>query len=618
MIKKTKITDYLKKHEADVLEKHLFYFFIKKNKIDIDKSQVLINYFKYFDKNIILLNELIFLGVNSINDLKDCLEVLISTETQHINSEFSTPEFIINYMIEKTVPKKTDTNLDPSCGSGAFLLGLTEYYKNKFAKKIKEIVNENIFGADILEYNVTRTKVLLTLYALQNKEILQEEDFNLYVRNSLQYEWTKKFDNILGLPPIVKYQDIDTENRSDLAQSYASISNGAFNLYFGFFELGYNLLKDNGKLVYLTPNYFTSLAGESLRKYLQTKSCVYKILDFNRKKIFEAQIFTTITFVNKTTNHFIEYDRLINQTPIEFLKKPNFSQNQYVNLNSKKWRLLKADEQENIKIIENIGTPIGKLFDITLGISTLKDEIFFVDGDRLKKNYYIKETPRGVFKIEKELTKPVYKVTDLKNQASILDYNQRIIVPYVINNNSTMPIEEQVFKKKYPFCFDYLLSVKDELEKRDKGKFKYEPFYIWGKTQSLTKFGQKIVTPTFSEKPLFVLLEDTDSYFTNGYGIFCKDFEEEYGLFFDEVEPIAKIENIDVVQKILNSVVMYYYISKTSVADDEDISCYQKNFIEGFTIPKLSEEEINVIRALDNNKAVDKFLVEKYKLTIKI
>ncbi|MFH0736619.1 MAG: N-6 DNA methylase [bacterium] len=618
MIKKTKITDFLKKHEPDVLEKHLFYFFVIKNKLKISKSPILTEYFSNFDKNIILLNELIFLGINSLNDLKNCLELLITKETEHINGEFSVPDYIIEYMIEKTAPKLTDCNLDPSCGSGAFLLGLTEYYKTKFDKKIKDIVKENIFGADVLGYNVNRTKILLVLYALKNKEILEEEDFNLYVRDSLQYDWNNQFDNILGNPPIVKYQDIDNENRSNLAQNYASISNGAFNLYFGFFELGYNLLKDTGKLVFLTPNYFTSLAGESLRKYLLTKSNVYKIIDFGHKKIFEAQIDTALTFVNKKNNNFIEYARLINNTPAEFLNNPDFSQNKYINLNSKKWRLLKADEQENIKKIENSGTPIGKLFDINIGISTLKDELFFVDGDNYKKGYYIKETPHGIFKIEKEITKPVYKISDIKDQEAVFGYNQRIIVPYLINNSSPVPIEESVFKKKYRFCYEYLLSIKDELEKRDKGKTKFEPFYVWGKTHGIIKFGEKIVTPVSSQKPLFILLDDKDAYFTNGYGIYFKDYEEEYGLFFDEVEPIAKVENIDVVQKILNSAVMLYYISKTSISLDDESTSYQKSFIESFTIPKLSSDEINTLRSLADKKLIDKFLIEKYKLNFAV
>jgi len=46
------------------------------------------------------------------------------------------------------------------------------------------------------------------------------------------------------------------------------------------------------------------------------------------------------------------------------------------NLNTKKWSLLKTDEQKNIMVIETIGISIGKLFDICVGIATLKDDVF--------------------------------------------------------------------------------------------------------------------------------------------------------------------------------------------------------------------------------------------------
>ena len=49
--------------------------------------------------------------------------------------------------------------------------------------------------------------------------------------------------------------------------------------------------------------------------------------------------------------------------------------------------IIKKEEQFNIKIIESIGLPIGKLFDICVGIATLKDEIFFIDGNIMKREY---------------------------------------------------------------------------------------------------------------------------------------------------------------------------------------------------------------------------------------
>ena len=117
------------------------------------------------------------------------------------------------------------------------------------------------------------------------------------------------FDNIVGNPPYVKFQDLTNDNRNYLAKHWTTVEGGTFNLYFVFFELGYKLLKPTGKLGYITPNnYFTSLAGEALRKYFFHQKCVTRIIDFSHKKVFDAQTYTAITFLNKQQNEAITYD----------------------------------------------------------------------------------------------------------------------------------------------------------------------------------------------------------------------------------------------------------------------------------------------------------------------
>jgi hypothetical protein len=237
---------------------------------------------------------------------------------------------------------------------------LAEYYLKHYKKSVKQTVKENIFGADILPYNIERAKRLLSIYALQYDEILDETDFNLYQRDSLRYQWTEKYDNVVGNPPYVKFQDLSDENREYLVKHWKTIEKGTFNLYFAFFELGYDLLKENGQLGYITPNnYFTSLAGETLRTFLINKKCLSKILDFNCKKVFDVQTYTAISFLRKNKNDFILYDRIPDtHTPEEFLANVRYSENAISELNIKKWRLLRSDEKKNIKAIESIGTPI--------------------------------------------------------------------------------------------------------------------------------------------------------------------------------------------------------------------------------------------------------------------
>ena len=72
----------------------------------------------------------------------------------------------------------------------------------------------------------------------------------------------------------------------------------------------------------------------------------------------------------------------------------------------------------------------------------------------------------------------------------------------------------------------------------------------------------------------------------NGYGIyFDRDNSNTVSLFEDATHSMSKEENILIVQKILNSILMDYYVSNTSVSIQGGFPCYQKNFIEKFTIP---------------------------------
>ena len=619
MIKKGILNQLIQTNDLISIEKHLIYSYLTDNKIDFSKHSILNTYFKGFEKIPQLYFDTSSLGIRTIKELENYLELIIPITDRKFNGAFFTPDYIIDFIIQELQPKEDNKNLDPSCGCGAFLVGLTDYYKKTFNKPIRRILKENIYGSDILEYNIHRAKLILSIYALQNGEEVLDSDFNLYHQDSLKANWKDNFDNIVGNPPYVKFQDLSDENRTYLAKHWTTVEGGTFNLYFAFFELGYKLLKPTGKLGYITPNnYFTSLAGESLRRYFQQHKCVTRIIDFSHKKVFDAQTYTALTFLNKRENDAITFDRIKDElSPEEFLPNANGSLNFLSDLNIKKWRLLKTDEQNNIKIIETVGKPIGKLFDICVGIATLKDEVFFIDGENQKNGHYTKVTDNGTFEIEKEIVRPVYKISDFRTQEEVEQNKRKIICPYDIRKGVATPISENDFKKKYPKCYNYFLSEKENLLARDKGKVIFEPFFAWGRTQGLTKIGKKILNPTFSQHPRFLLVEEADAYFTNGYGLFFKE-QEPTGLFSDFINPITKIENIDVVQKILNSYIMDYYISRTSVAIEGGYPCYQKNFIEKFTIPDLTQEQIEIIRGINQASEIDEYLISVYQLNLPV
>lgn len=625
MINKLKLRQFYScsPENIDAIVKEAFYLYLINHSIDFSKSALLNKYFDGFKSDEINSNLIKNIGINNFEDLENLVELLIPEKDRKLNGAFFTPSYIVDYIINEIDPQITDRILDPSCGCGAFLIGILKYFKVKYNITYKECLKRNVYGVDILHYNIERTKILITIFTLENNEIIEENNFNLLIKDSIRNDLSEsfnlpspnKFDVILGNPPYVKFQDLSEQNRKYLVKYFNTSKFGTFNLYYAFFELGYRLLKVNGKLGYITPNnYFTSLAGEVLREYFNKNKSVYKIVDFNHRKVFSSQTYTAITFLNKNKNDFILFDRLEEKDqPKSFLKAPLFSKVYYDELESKKWRLLKENEKKNIKSIESIGTPLGKLFDIRVGIATLKDELYFIDNRREEGKYFIKELDGKCYKIEKKITYPIHKISDFKNQEDVMNNNRCIIFPYKIKKDKAYVIPENEMITSFPFTWEYFNSIKKKLKKRNRSEKLLSPFYAYGRTQGLTRFGKKILTPTFSKKPRFLIIEDPKSLFCNGYGIFFKN-GEQYDLI--NYSNIANESNMNVLQKILNSIIMHYYVSKTSVSIEGGYPCYQKNFIEKFSIPPLSKEDIDKLDGLTNEKDIDNFLMIKYDFSL--
>lgn len=612
------INNLISKYKAEDIEYALVQFFIEKNNINVNKNYQILKILKNISDEISEIKGILKIRFDRFNldDLEKTFELLIPSDDRKINGAFFTPPNITIYIANELIMSKKQKICDPSCGCGAFLIAAIERFKEKFNKKVIDIIENNIFGIDILDYSVRRCKIILTLLALLNGDDKEEIAFNIYQKDSLNIDWHAQFpsimknggfDIVIGNPPYVKYQDLPDKIRKELYHNWTTLKTGTYNLYFAFFELGVLLIKPNGRLGYITPNnYFTSLAGINLREFLQLNKYIDKIIDFNHIKIFDAQTYTCITFLSKEQKEHFLFERIDDKKKISSFSNIKFSLIKYEDLDKRKWRLLRESDQINIKTIEITGIKLASLVDIRVGVATCKDTIYFVDGATLESGYYKKVSNGKTFLIEKEITKSVIKISDFKSQMELKNNKRRIIFPYHIKDSKALLISKNELRKQYPQCYEYLFEAKSELQKRDKGKVKYEEWYSYARTQGLTFFGEKLVTPTFSSQPRFLYEKNEDSLFCNGYGIFLKNG----GTLFNGSL------TLEVLSKILNSKIMAYYIDKTSVAIEGGYPCYQKNFIERFTLPYLNMNEMKYLEEEKNTSAINRFLVKKYKIRI--
>lgn len=601
------------------IENSSIQFFLEKNNIAVSKNKLILDILKKSSTNITKIKNLLNNRFDklSIDELEKIFELLIPHKDRKINGAFFTPSFITDYITTELVKSENQKICDPSCGCGAFLIAAIKILNKKFDKSIAEIINNNIYGCDILEYCVRRCKIILSLLALMNNEDNETYSFNIYQLDSLNTNWSNAFssamnrggfDVVIGNPPYVKYQDLPDKIRKELYKNWSTLKTGTYNLYFAFFELGIKIMKEGGQLGYITPNnYFTSLAGVHLREFLQFNRYIKKIIDFNHLRIFDAQTYTCITFLIKTKNEYFLFERVDKEKNIPFIKNCTFSKVKYDDLDQIKWRLLREKDKINIKKIETCGEQLRSIVDIRVGIATCKDSIYFVDGDTLKDGYYKKIYNNTSFLIEQEITKSIIKISDFRSQEELDRNKRRFIFPYHLKNGKAILLNEDQLRKEYPRCYDYFLAAKPELETRDKGKVKYEEWYAYARTQGLTFFGEKLVTPTFSSKPRFLYAKDPDSLFCNGYGIFLK--KETSSLFGTALD-------LKILAMVLNSAIMAYYVNRTSVSIEGGYPCYQKNFIERFTITSLMKDDLNYLRKEKVPEKIDKLLIKKYGIDL--
>ena len=610
------LSKIINKYETQTIENALVQVYIEENNIVVKNNILAKKILSDSSKEVISAKrelQVIFQS-RELSDFVNVFELLVPNKDKKINGAFFTPKLVTDYIVNETVKDPNQKICDPSCGCGAFLISVAKYISEKFNKSVISTIEENLFGVDIADYSVQRAKILLTLLALKNKEDKKEIKFNLKTENSLSSDWSKifntQFDVVIGNPPYVKFQDLDNELRKKLNTDWKTLNTGNFNLYFAFFELGIKIMKKNGVLAYITPNnYFTSLAAVPLREYLESNKLIDKILDFNHLKLFEAQTYTCITFLKWSTRDYFDYERVDHYETLNSLGNLQFSKIFFKDLNNKKWRLLKQIDQKNIKKIETIGEKLGNVVDIRVGVATCKDSVYFIDGSILEKGFYFKEYNGEKYKIEQESTKPIAKISDFKIQGELDNNFRRIIFPYEKNNGKIEIIKEEIFKKRYPHCYKYLLAAKEELGTRDKGNIEYPTWYAYARTQGLNFFGEKLLTPTFSSEPRFLLEKDENSLFCNGYAIYLINKRD---LFTQEIQKL----DLNILGKILNSCVMDYYIKRTSVSIEGGYPCYQKNFIELFGIPDFSDKEIEFLEKESNKKEIDKFLIKKYGVDI--
>jgi type I restriction enzyme M protein len=134
--------------------------------------------------------------------LGDAFEYLLSVMgSQGDAGQFRTPRHIIDFLVEAVDPSKTDTILDPACGTAGFLISAFKHIKeqnnNILTPDERKKLIKNFIGYDISPDMVRLSLVNLYLHGFSDPHVFE------YDTLSSEDRWDETFDVILANPPFM-------------------------------------------------------------------------------------------------------------------------------------------------------------------------------------------------------------------------------------------------------------------------------------------------------------------------------------------------------------------------------------------------------------------------------
>jgi len=377
------------------------------------------------------------------------------------------------------------TVVDPACGSGAFLVAAFELLAREYRGVVEllatlgegidfdpfdEIVTKNLFGVDINAESVEITRLALWLKTARNQHRLQNLEASIKIGDSLidDGKWTERpfdwraafpdvfarggFDVVIGNPPYVRMEFIK-KFKPYLEEHYV-VADDRTDLYAYFFEQGIRILKDGGRLGFISSStFFRTGSGEKLRTFLGDNVAIESVIDFGDLQIFEGvTTYPTILTLRKgTKDGSLSFLKIGNALPSDLgaIFSGKSQKMPRTRLGSGSWQF-ESDSLARLreKIVTGRKT-LGEVYGAPLyGIKTGLNEAFIIDT--ATRDQLVKHDEKS-----SKLLKPFLKGEDVKR------WRVEHEGLFLINTP-----KGKVDIDKYPAVRDWLLPFRAELESR--------------------------------------------------------------------------------------------------------------------------------------------------------
>lgn len=367
-----------------------------------------------------------------------------------------TPNFIVGLILDQ-IEYNTPSNIigkhiiDNSCGDGAFLVEIVKRYCEGFAGTTEELTNHLHTYIHGIEIDINeKNKCIANLNSATSLYGVKDVDWDIICADTLSVsKYNSQMDYVVGNPPYVRVHNLDKAYNT--VKSYKFANGGMTDIYLVFFEIGFNMLKPNGQLCYITPSsWLSSLAADNLRRYIVQNQNLITLIDLEHFQAFDG--ITTYTVISRFKKSYGtgDFDYYTYNSVGGFCKFVERLNVRDICIDS----CFYLGEKRSLETLRRIKTTKSNRYvSVKNGFATLADSVF-IGND-------IPESPITI-RVLKGSTGKWYKC----------------IFPY--DENGKALSETQVFGNNG--IKSYLLSHRETLLK---GREEYTGWYLFGRTQAL-------------------------------------------------------------------------------------------------------------------------------------
>ncbi len=482
-----------------------------------------------------------------------------------------TPSNIVTLMLDIVFRKSLkDVRIcDPACGSGDFLVPVAEEICRRLRhapKETKPLYHSTLgrltgYDIDAEAADDCRRRLSNTVENVLG-ETYPLDSWRIRVLDAWKQD-ENSFDWVIGNPPYVRIQHLESEQRDKIYQSNWNCFQGASDLYIVFYELGLKLLKDAGNLLYISPSgWIRNQAGASMRNHLNTNHGIISLWDFRAHQVFQGvSTYTCIAHIRKG-------DHGVNTKTYQWNEHAFSNSCDLIKLNAR-WAIVNNDIALSYS---NQCMKLGDIADIRVGIQTLADKVFIVPVIEWGSDC-VTVAPNDVHRpIEIGAVRRILKASVLKDGKDKLE--RIAIYPYCETGKL---ISENEFADTFPLAYSWLSENKERLLGQDKGTFNPVKWYGYGREVSIrSALGRKIITSTMNPSPNFQICDGPDTLFYSGY---C-------------VKPRINI-NLEDLRDALNSPEMDQHIRTFAQPFQGGWFSYAKRYIQDFPISPRLDASLN-------------------------